>query len=135
MATHVWSVICQRVIIDRESNAVSYIDVIEGFRAAEFPVSLPPMSVSTLWLRDEPSEALDVRIRVIGPSKKPVFSFEPSEPIKLTKKRHRLNIILGGIEAEEPGEYRIHVERKSNGRWKKEAIVPIDLTLAAVDSE
>ena len=49
MIRNVWSVLCRDIIIDQESNAVTYIRCIEEGAAANLPVHIGPLYIGTLW--------------------------------------------------------------------------------------
>lgn len=128
MPTLLWALTCSRVITDSETNAVSYIDALEGFAVSDIPIPFPPVCVSTLWRREGSKDKLHVRIRIQDPAGKTIVSFEPDLPKPLPKKRHRLNIFLGGTMIHEPGEFLIIIEQQTGKRWKRESTLPIDVT-------
>jgi len=123
-----WALICNRVITDKETNSVSYIDALEAFAVSSFPIPFPPVCVSTLWRRESEEDTLRVRIRIQDPAGQTIQSFEPDQPTPLPKKRHRLNVILGGAEIREPGEFVIIIEQHTGKRWRMEHSLPIDVS-------
>src|SRR5882724_6999464 len=55
MIEHVWSVLCRSSTIDRQTNNISLLEVVEAIRIEwrGFPtVSLTPMKIVSLWTRD-----------------------------------------------------------------------------------
>lgn len=125
-----WALLCTRVIIDQETNAASYIDAIEALGAPGFPAPLPPVCVATLWRRETEQDTLVMRVRVQDPSGQTILSFQPDSPIVLTKKRHRLNVILGGVPIQQPGEFLVVVEQQAREKpetWRQEHILPLDI--------
>ncbi|MBM4027693.1 MAG: hypothetical protein FJ280_20170 [Planctomycetes bacterium] len=126
-----WALTCNRVVTDTETNSVSYIDALEAFAVSSFPIPFPPICVSTLWRREREEDTLHARVRIQDPAGQTILSVEPDSPIPLTKKRHRLNVILGGPEIHGPGEYLIIVEQRAGKTakvWKQEHVLPIDVT-------
>ena len=126
-----WAILCSRAITDQETNTISYIDAIEGISVSGFPFPFPPVCVSTLWRRQSERDTLSVRIRIQDPSGQTIQSFEPDSPISMDKKRHRLNVILGGAQIKGPGEYLIVIEQRageSAETWKQEQVLPIDVS-------
>jgi hypothetical protein len=135
MATLQWALTCQRAITDRDTNSMSYIDVVEAFGVPSFPFFFPPICVSTLWRRENREDTLHPRIRVQDPTGKTILKFESDKSLELTKKRHRLNVILGGGEITQAGEYRILVEQLKGDRWKRESVLPMDVSQVSGEAE
>jgi len=133
MPTLQWALTCNRVITDRETNSVSYIDALEAFAVSSFPVPFPPVCVSTLWRRESSRDILHPRLRIENPSRKTIQTFEPSTPTPLSKQRHRLNVILGGAPIESPGEYHIVIEQRVGESWRVAQTLPIDVSQLAAD--
>lgn len=126
-----WALICSRAITDIETNSISYIDAIEAIAVAKFPIPFPPICISTLWRREGANDSLFVRFRLEDPDGKTIQSFEPDSPIDLPKKRHRLNVIIGGTPIQKAGEFLIVIERKSGKsakKWNQEKALPIDIS-------
>jgi hypothetical protein len=128
MAILQWALICHRVITDSQTNSVSYIDALEAFAVSSFPIPFPPVCVSTLWRRESERDVLHTRIRIQDPSGLTIQSFEPDLPTPLLTKRHRLNVILGGAEIREPGEFQIIIEQRAGKTWRAEHTLPIDVS-------
>lgn len=124
MARLVWAILCQRVITDRETNTVSYIDATEEFHLPDFPGETGPFMVGTLWEREEPEEELDIRFRFLAPGKRKGGEFVPPATT-LNRPRHRINVMVAGLRAKEPGRYTVLVEQKAGSRWKKAAMIPL----------
>ena len=68
MATLVWAVTAQRIITDRDTNSVSYIDLVENFAVPVFPSQLPPFSIGTLWQRESGENSFTIRITFLSPN-------------------------------------------------------------------
>ncbi len=101
---HIWTVLCQKSIIDQESNNISMIDVVEqlsvmtektGEKPSQTsddlalgatPAVIPfRLEVVTLWTRDsiDLAESQLSRMKIVSPSGKELFSAERS--VDLTK--------------------------------------------------
>lgn len=67
MATLQWSLICRDVVVDKNTNNISYRDAIEELSIGNFPSPLPSMFlIATLWRRDDigVSEVFEIRVAV-----------------------------------------------------------------------
>lgn len=115
MATLLWLIPCRRIIIDSETNLVSYIDVLNGFRVSQLPAQFPTIMVGSVW-EAEPGDVLESRFRFVGPDGKVLREFEfPSHTF--SSRRHRQNLQIGGFTVSAEGRYRIAFEQKENGSW------------------
>jgi hypothetical protein len=135
MARLLWALTCQRVITDRDTNLVSYIDGFEQFGVPKLPFPFPPFYVATLWERESPRDSLAMRIRVLAPNKTALQTFEPKGTLKFPVPRHRMNVLLGGHMVEQDGRFKIVVEQKKGNRWRKEKTLQIDVNLVRRNSE
>jgi len=136
MARLLWALTCQRVITDRDTNLVSYIDGFEQFGVPKLPFPFPPFYVATLWERESPHDTLSMRIRVLAPNNKAFQTFEPKGALKFPFPRHRVNVLLGGrVAVQQEGRFRIILEQKKGNQWRKEKSLQIDVKLVSRDSE
>lgn len=133
MARLQWALACNRVLTDKETNTVSYIDAIEAIVVSSVPFPFPPVCISTLWRRESEKDSLRARISIEDPEGQTIQSFETDSPIPLTKKRHRLNVILRGATISRPGEFSIIVEKRVKKIWKRECVFPIDVGLRVIE--
>lgn len=133
MIRHVWTILCNQVIIDKETNLVSYINALEGVNVVELPSTLPTFTISTLWMTDDLSAILNHRIRIISPSGK-ALAERKLDSLPFNKPRYRINIQVAGVRVEEEGDYHVMVEFKSGRAWKEAAQIPIPVTrIAEID--
>lgn len=105
-----------RVIIDRETNTVSYIDAVESISAPELPFRLPPLTLGLLWRREKPDESLRIRFTASQPGGAEILSLEPDEFI-LNQDNHRLNIQFGGKEILQVGNMNLKIEQFLDNAW------------------
>ncbi len=72
MIDHVWSVLCRRSSIDRETNNISLFDVVEQlqlFEGSEVPSSVAgPFEIVSLWTRSAEPTRGEAQISLRGPS-------------------------------------------------------------------
>ena len=144
---NIWSVLCQNAIIDKDTNNVSLLNVVEE---VHIPTEPPPESIVgtskasmspsfelvTLWRRSDPEvpEKGSARVRVVLPGKKVhiLATFEV-DLTKFLRVRNRLHIY--GIPRGGEGIYKFVVERKQGTKgWSREAEVPLGVTMRTADS-
>jgi len=125
MPKHLWSVPCQMVLTDQETNAVSYIGAIEGFMIPETPFPFPPIFVGTVWMRQSDDDAVEMRLRVLSPSNDILFT--KAHPRKVFEDffRYRINIRFGGFDMTEGGMHHVLVEHREEGNWVEDTRLPI----------
>lgn len=127
MAKLVWAVLCERVIVDQDTNQVSYIDLTEALQARSLPSGLPRLFAATLWAREEEAEELQVRFRLLPPgSTKAITEFE-TEAITLNK-RQRINLNLQGAPVTVEGEHTVTVDYWDGQRYRTAARLPLFIT-------
>jgi len=127
MAQLKWALTCERAIIDRQTNAASYIDAVEELLIPQLPFPIPPFVVGTLWERGEVGEVIDVRVRFLDPSGR-VLTEIPTrldDPVAI---RHRANF---GVFAatRDAGRHEVLVEQLVATRWKEVARIPISVAV------
>lgn len=126
MAKYVWGVLCERIITDRETNSVSYIDCSHAFATKELPAPVPALYLGTLWEREEAGEKLRVRVLMVTPHGKPIFEFETPE-IPMSAPRHRVNVYLNRGKVEEFGRHTIRIERRVGEEYALAAELPLQI--------
>jgi len=134
MIFHLWSVLCQAVITDKETNGVSYIQAFHGVKlTGELPGKLPPITIGTAWRKDS-TEAEKFRLRVTleAPSGKKKSTDEISAEIPEESNNYRFNIRLLDHPVNESGMHFVNVEWKqtSKGKWKPAAILPLNIEIS-----
>lgn len=137
MARLVWAVFCQQALVDKFSNTLSIINVLE-----ELHVSRPPepasrnarpaaqmqCAVVSLWERTNPTEPESgkVRLRLVGPDGKK--QLEALQLIDLTAyRRTRLIVELPFIPVVGEGIYRIDVYAGSGDVLRKAGSISYEL--------
>ncbi len=110
MARYLWSVPCLQVLTDRETNAVSLLNVVEGFQVRKLPGELPPVMVATLWRRERPGEKMYVQARLISPTEEELYAKKTDELNFGDFLHYRVNIQIAGVHVSQEGEYTIVLE-------------------------
>jgi hypothetical protein len=142
MIDHVWTVVCSRAVIDRESNNVSLQNIIEQITIGGEPMPdamVPiPLEVMTLWVRantDIPSRAR-TRLTFLSPSDTVLGSAE-SEVDLSEYERYRVRMHFQGLPVTEPGRYTFHMELQNEGEseWHQVAAIPLRIIFMPPDTE
>lgn len=143
MAKHIWSVLCRKVIIDKNDNSLSLIEVVEGVEVVSLPASSVQasqmfMDLVTYWRRSYPSkvEHATARLVIKDPGGKAVGL--PHEiPIAL-EEAPRIRCLLrfqGGVPYTKNGVYEYMVQLKYGGsKWGTVAQIPLEITIKPAPS-
>lgn len=135
MIEHVWSILCRRSIIDKDTNSVSIVDVMEAINVETAGEQTPTLAgipldfeIVTLWVRADSKVPARSRYRIrmqppSGPAK-PIG--EPTEVDLRTFERLRARTHVSGIPLSGPGRYRFIVELEDDG-WTPVSQVPLDI--------
>lgn len=122
---NVWSVLCKDILIDQETNSVSYIRCLEEACASELPVQLGPAFVATLWEKENDEvDEIAFRIVLLSPSKDKQIILS-TKPVRLDKPKHRLHFRIGSLELNEFGRHVISLEWKKEKYWTKVSQLPL----------
>ena len=137
MAVHFWSILCQQSIIDKRTNNISLISVLE-----EISISDPPhdkriaiggdMSLVVLWSRsnpEEPEKETACRVVLRSPENK---ILETSDDVSVNLGAHeRIRTVFRRqhFPIVGPGIYQFVVQIKNEKRWKKVCSVPLKVTV------
>ncbi len=142
MIDHVWTVVCSRAVIDKNSNNVSIQNVIEQITVPGEPQPEQVVGIAfevvSLWSRsdfDVPSHG-QARLTYLSPSGRrtgPVeFDLDLSEYERLRTRR-----AFQGLPVAEPGRHNWLVELRNEGEdeWQEVASIPIKVMFVPVESE
>jgi len=136
MIKHIWSVLCGDASIDRDTNRISLLNILESLTVfgdvEQFKGVALNFEVVSDWEKedDNPYEGM-MRIKRRMPAG------ELSEVIKtkidLTKSHfHRTRIRFNGMPLAGPGRYVFEIDYKEGeGKWKKAAELPIVINFEA----
>jgi hypothetical protein len=130
MAEHVWTVLCQKTLLDPQTDVISIVDVLEkitltglvaveeelakahgkGRKGLVFPVL---MQLVTWWVRSDYTkpEKLDIRIAILDPSGERLLVQEV--PIDLTESSaRRMTLRFQEFQMTQEGVYWFAIEKK-----------------------
>ena len=135
MIDHVWTVVCSRSVIDRDSNNVSLQNVIEQLSLRVEPVPegvCPiPLHVVTLWARtdlDVPARGY-VRLTFLSPSSDALIGPLEAEIDLVDYRRHRTRAGFAVLPLRESGRYVFLVELRieDEDEWQQVAAIPLEV--------
>ena len=138
MIRHAWTVICNRLVVDKESNNLS-LDVLEqieielGAPAPDAKVKLFPIElrIVSLWYRDGAvAEGASAYADFVDPNGQPLGRFEFT--IELEKERHRTIGQLPAVPYTVDGTYRVIVRLRAGDELMEVAQVPLAIALRIV---
>jgi len=142
MIDHVWTVICSRAVIDKESNNVSLQNVLEQFNIQAEPkpdgLLITTFDLMTLWARSEvdiPSRGRS-RTTFITPSGETIGSFEVEIDL-FEHERNRNRLRFNDLPAREPGRhiFRVELQNEGESEWHQVAVVPLTLVFNPPEAE
>lgn len=143
MIDHVWTVVCSRSVIDKDSNNISLQDVIEQltlFTEPGEPVVVPmPLEVVTLWARSDFNVPARGRARLTFSSPSEEFVVPPFEhDVDMSSHRRvRSRAHFQGLPIREPGRHTFRIELQNEGEttWHRVAAVPLQILFEAPEIE
>jgi hypothetical protein len=137
---HIWSILCKESVIDRNTNNISILNVLEEMillppsrevmEKSKKPIKIPlKLELVSLWEDKKRSreKKLDVRIEKYGPGKEMISVFERKIPIPKDKKRLRTIVKIMGFGFTKPGTYLFRVRVKTKKRYKLVAELPLEV--------
>jgi hypothetical protein len=142
MIDHVWTVLCSRAVIDKNSNNVSIQNVIEQITIQGEPQPEQGIDIAfevvSLWSRsdsDVPSHG-QARLTFLSPSGRRTglveFELDLSEYERLRTRR-----VFQGLPVTEPGRHTWLMELRNEGEegWQEVASVPLKIVFMPTESE
>jgi len=140
MIRHIWTVICLRAVIDKESNNVSLFDVLEEVRitTSESNIEEPmiPFPVKIAWVTTWQREPIEYpghsrgKDTILSPTGKIVV--ENEYPIDLSKhKRLRTKRNVANFPVSESGMYsfRTQIWNEEKNAWEGVSDIPVDISV------
>ena len=121
-----YAILCNDVIVDRESGAASFIKAFEHGTVRQLPAQVPPFFLGTLWELDPASkDEFAISMEVGSPSgKKQSLGSNQVKPTGAAL--HKINFQLPGLKVEEEGRHTITVSLTAKGR-KPQAMAELPL--------
>lgn len=137
MITHIWSVLCSRSIIDRDTNNISLLDVLEQLAITPTPeegeVARIPINceIVTLWSRtpqDQPVRGY-TRLLFLGPSGVQVGEGTELEIDLSAYPRTRMRTRMNELQFREAGThvFRVQLRDDPTTEWRDVASIPLQI--------
>lgn len=124
-----YALLCTDVIVDKDTNAVSYIRVAEVIHFARLPGRVPPLVVALAFERVPGEDAgFGLRLSLVSPDGgvAPMVGFSvPAAP----GPNQRLSLKLAGMAVERVGRHAVLVERTQEGGYVPLAELPLHVVL------
>lgn len=144
---HIWSVLCQKSSIDKDSNSLTLTDVLQQItidraqleqmrkRQAKDKIAIPvPFELVTIWDRKDTGERnITGRTRVIDPTGKILLEQVHKLKFEKDKKGLRFRVRMLGMPITNAGEYVFTVEIREEGHKDFEERGRIPLTIKMSD--
>jgi hypothetical protein len=145
MIKHIWSVLCQRSVVDQQSNNISLIDVFE-----QLQVDIPPKGISktvslkdmnipiqyelvNLWSKTKEGieEKENIRIVLYDPNGNEIKRIDKEFIIPKDKKRMREINKIQGITLRGSGVYNfvVSIKQQDNKTYKQAAKLPLEVKI------
>lgn len=142
---HIWSILCQKSSVDKESNLISLFDcveeislVIDQTKAPKDDKLIVPIEFQlvSFWVFEKINKTkdnvLEMKIELLDPDKKLLGRFENKFKVKKGSTRFRSRISIKGLRITKNGRYTFKVRGKGEGEkgHKVVAELPLDLNLS-----
>lgn len=128
MAELLWSLVCEKPIVDSQSNQVSIIGIIEQLNVPKTPSIFPQMLyVVSLWGRtSQGDESFKYRIKIVQGTMNYIYGDTEFEAvIPEGKERLRNLIALPALKIEEIAPLSIIFEQLVGTEWKEEKPIKV----------
>jgi len=135
MIDHVWTVLCSHAVIDRDSNNVSLLDVVEQINIEEEPSPEGgitfPLDLMTLWARADLDRPARRRGRVTFVSPSGTTNDGPWE-FEVDLSEHPRNRTKGSIRALHVSEsgrhvFQVELQGENGTEWHQVAAIPLEI--------
>jgi len=127
---HVWSVLCERVITDENTNTISYFTCIERLNVLKLPATVPLITLGVLWEKSgKLDEELSFRLTFVRPDDVKEKLFNELHVVKAI--RHRTSLVLNGMLINKYGTYALVLEMKKSNKW----VVVSETSFVVVEKE
>ena len=126
MIENLYNILCQQVIVDKDTELPSYIKCFDGVSHVKVPAKIPLLSLCTTWLvSPEKNKEILFKMRLLlkRPGKKKEVLFDVPERVIKKIREDKINFQLNGMPIKSFGEYLFIVEYKDNAKWKQAKVI------------
>ncbi len=128
MIKHLYSLICNDLLVDQITKRASYINIITDGNTIKLPNNMPSLYVVTSWYAEgEEKGVFQIRITFISPSgdTKELLKDE-IENKDGDHHRYQLNLLVKDLPVKEEGMHYFLIEHKmAKGKWKEDNRIPL----------
>jgi len=139
---HIWTVLCNKSILDKYSNNITLVNVLETLniegsiddltkvskskKGNIFPYNL---SIVSLWAREDEKGDVNFifKLEIEDPEGEIIAENEREVPLNSQHKRTRTRINMNGIKITSPGDYIFRISKKINDDYIICAEVPLEI--------
>ena len=133
MFKHVWSVLCERVSVDQNSNLVSHLTCVEGMETVQLPFPLLTLTYASRWYKDDDSEeSIKANLVLVAPDGSEIKLAEGE--LKTALRSQRLNILLNGLMISQSGTYKFKLLQEHEGHWIVVHEMPFNVKLVSKET-
>lgn len=141
MAVHIWSVLCSRVVIEKETNQASLVGTIEGLtvelaqplpQAGGVPLFVPfGMDLVSLWERSaqDKEEMATFRCKLTAPNGDVLADVKESIDLSAAGTRSRTIMRVGSFPLTGEGTFHFTISLKKGKGWVRVARLPLEITI------
>ena len=127
----IYGLISSDLIVDRESNATSFIRTVEHAVVREFPSVLPPIYFGSLWdLEGNEGAPFTVSLSLTPPEGEPI-TLGVQEVTPGNTMLHKMNFQLPGLKVEGEGRHLVSASVKDGDTWTSVVELPLFVFLAS----
>lgn len=127
MFNHVWSVLCERISVDKDTGLISYLTSVEDITAQKLPSIIKNLSFGSRWFKmSDSKDILNIRLSLIRPDETEQELIK-TDDLKIDPKLDniRLNFALDNLQVKEKGIYVFRLERKKDNNWQVVSETPL----------
>ena len=141
---NVWSILCEKSVIDSESNNISFTNILEeiqvtpkegtklseGFDSSEKSIPMA-FELVTMWKRVGEGDVKElIRVELVDPNGKSIAFGEHTIEMAKSLKRLRFRIRFNGLKVTIPGDYRFVVKIKQGNTYKEVGFADLEIKIA-----
>lgn len=142
---HIWSVACQKTLVDANTNILSLLEVLEKIdinikNASKIKdknsLTVPiHFEVTSFWRKIETNKAVqgEAKIVIYSPQNAEIANASVKFTISAKAKSSRTIVKINGMRLTGPGEYKIEVQEKVGQEHIVVAEIPFDVTIETND--
>lgn len=131
MIDHIWSVLCERISVDQQSNLQSYLTCIEDITVQQLPARILRISFASRWFKKSDSKNnFSFRLSLVHPggTEEVLIKYNDMKFDPKFENIH-LNFILDNLLIKEEGLHTFRLERKRDNDWQMVSKTPLKVQL------